>query len=197
MSTESNRSSATDLTRREAIRRASLLMGIAFLPSLVTRVLHAQEKGMPGPPQSARLSHGEMETLTAMVERIIPRTDTPGAVDVAVPEFINLMCIGYMTTEEHDSLVTGLADVENESRKTHSRAFSRLAAPEQDALLTAIATDARDERRRFFRLVREMTVLGYFTSEAVGKNVLHYDPVPGAFEACAPISEVGNRNWTL
>ena len=36
----------------------------------------------------------------------------------------------------------------------------------------------------------------YFTSEPVGKNVLHYDPIPGQFAGCVPISEVGNVSWT-
>jgi glucoside 3-dehydrogenase (cytochrome c) hitch-hiker subunit len=40
-------------------------------------------------------------------------------------------------------------------------------------------------------------VLGYFTSEQVGRNVLHYDPVPGRYEACIPIDQVGRRNWTI
>jgi hypothetical protein len=39
-------------------------------------------------------------------------------------------------------------------------------------------------------------VFGYFTSEQVGRNVLHYDPVPGRYDACVPIDEVGRRNWT-
>ena len=45
-------------------------------------------------------------------------------------------------------------------------------------------------------VILELTVLGYFTSETVGKTVLHYDPVPGRFEACIPLAEVGNRAWT-
>jgi hypothetical protein len=38
-------------------------------------------------------------------------------------------------------------------------------------------------------------ILGYFTSEQVGRHVLHYDPVPGRYESCIPIEQVGNRNW--
>jgi hypothetical protein len=39
-------------------------------------------------------------------------------------------------------------------------------------------------------------VLGYFTSEQVGRNVLLYDPVPGRYDGCVPIDQVGRRNWT-
>ena len=44
--------------------------------------------------------------------------------------------------------------------------------------------------------VQELVITGYFTSEQVGKTVLHYDPIPGRYDACIPISEVGNVNWT-
>jgi hypothetical protein len=46
-----------------------------------------------------------------------------------------------------------------------------------------------------FRLIRSAVILGYFTSEQVGRHLLHYDPVPGRYESCIPIEQVGNRNW--
>ena len=49
---------------------------------------------------------------------------------------------------------------------------------------------------RFFPLLREYTLLGYFTSERVGREVLHYDPVPGRWAPCVPLAEVGDRLWT-
>jgi hypothetical protein len=44
--------------------------------------------------------------------------------------------------------------------------------------------------------IKELTVIGYFTSELVGKSVLKYDPVPGRFDPCIPLAEVGNAQWT-
>ncbi len=187
--------SVTELTRRDAIRRAALLLGVAFSPSLVTRVVLAQE-GFPGPANSTGLSPRELETASAVVERIIPRTDTPGAIDVGVPAFINAMCIGYLTKEEHDLIMDGLVEVEKRSVSSLGRSFSKLEAAEQDSLLRTIADEPQGRMSRFFRQIRELTILGYFTSEEVGKNVLHYNPVPGGFDACVPISEVGNVNWT-
>ena len=50
--------------------------------------------------------------------------------------------------------------------------------------------------RGHFLRIREITIVGYFTSGEVGKDVLHFEPVPGIYQACIPLSEVGNVSWT-
>ena len=62
--------------------------------------------------------------------------------------------------------------------------------------MTRLAQASKNQEGTFFYQLKELTVVGYFTSETVGKTVLHYDPVPGRFDACVPIAEVGNVNWT-
>jgi hypothetical protein len=58
------------------------------------------------------------------------------------------------------------------------------------------SAEAQSKEKTFFHLIKELTLLGYFTAEPVGKNVLHYDPIPGRYQGCIPISEVGNVSWT-
>ena len=64
-------------------------------------------------------------------------------------------------------------------------------------MLRTIARAEEGTPAGFFRLIRSATILGYFTSEEVGRKVLHYDPVPGRYEGCIPIDQVGRRNWTV
>ena len=63
-------------------------------------------------------------------------------------------------------------------------------------MLRSVATAQQGKQPSSFELLRSATILGYFTSEQVGKNVLHYDPVPGGYDGCVPIDQVGRRNWT-
>ena len=63
-------------------------------------------------------------------------------------------------------------------------------------MLRARGCDSDRRQPNAFEFLRQATILGYFTSEQVGKNVLHYDPVPGAYDGCVPIDQVGRRNWT-
>ena len=183
---------ASTITRREAIRRAALLAGVVLSPEWLTLVDRAA-----GPAaQASYLSPAQITIASAVADRILPRTDTPGAVDVGVPAFIDLLYGEFMTETERQMLTQGLTEVEATAKSAHGASFSTLTPESQDALLRGIARAEESQEQGFFRLIRSATVLGYFTSEQVGRNVLHYDPIPGQFEGCIPIDQVGKRNWT-
>ena len=182
---------ATGIDRREAIRRAALLAGVVLSPQW----LAVADRGT-ALAQARYLTPSQLAIAGAIADRIIPRTDTPGAADVGVPAFIDLLYGEFMTEAERQLLTTGLADVDATAISAHGAAFPKLAAEPQDVLLRGIAKAEAGRDQSFFALIRSATVLGYFTSEEVGRNVLHYDPVPGRYEACVPIEDVGRRNWT-
>lgn len=185
------------ISRREAIKRAALFLGVAISPSLLTGALHAATSpAAAGVTPTTFLSAKQLETVAAIAERILPRTDTPGALDVGVPAFIDLMVGKYFSAEERRMFTAGLADFDATSAAKHQRAFAGLSSEQQDALLMELAVASQKREKTFCHQIRELTVVGYFTSENVGRNVLHYDPVPGRFDACVPLSEVGNRSWT-
>ncbi len=187
-----NESATTaSIGRREAIRRAALIAGVALSPNWLALVESATPLA-----QAKHLTSAQLTLVTAIVDRIVPRTDTPGAADVGVPAFVDLLYGEFMTEAERRMLTSGLADVEKRATAAHNASFPTLTAERQDALLTGIAEAEEGRDEGFFRLMRSATVLGYFTSEPVGRNVLHYDPVPGRYAACIPIDEVGRRNWT-
>ncbi|MGB2715685.1 MAG: gluconate 2-dehydrogenase subunit 3 family protein [Vicinamibacterales bacterium] len=186
---------STDLPaidRREAIRRAALLAGVVLSPAWLTLVDRARPLA-----QARYFTPAQLTIAGAIADRIIPRTDTPGAADVGVPAFIDRLYGEFMTEAERRLLTNGLAELEKAAISAHGAPFSTLTAERQDVLLRGIAGAEETRDQSFFRLVRSATVLGYFTSEQVGRNVLHYDPVPGRYEACIPIDQVGRRNWTI
>lgn len=184
------------ITRREAIRRTAMMLGVAVTPSLVSSVMRAQKAAAAGIAPPRFLSAGQFAIAGAIAERILPKTDTPGARDVGVPAFLDDMYGKYMTEEEKGVFAAGLADVDTLSKTTGQRGFAGLMPAQQDAVLTKVAVAAQKQEKTFFHLIKELTLLGYFTSEAIGKDVLHYDPIPGRYDGCIPLSDVGNRSWT-
>jgi gluconate 2-dehydrogenase gamma chain len=182
---------ASLISRREAIRRAALLAGVAISPHWLSVVGGAQT-----PAAKAYLPAAQGAILGAAAERILPRTETPGATDVGVPAFIDRLYGEFMSPAEQKLLVGGLDEIEAAAKATHGAAFASLNAAQQDAVLRGVATTQQGRDSSSFALLRSATVLGYFTSEQVGKSVLHYDPVPGAYDGCVPIDQVGRRNWT-
>lgn len=169
----------------------ALLAGVAVAPDWLDFAVRAQ-----GRASRTYLATPQGALLSAAVERILPRTDTPGAIDVGVPAFIDRFYGEFMSTADRQLLVTALEDIERAAGAAHNAAFASLAPAQQDTVLRSVATAQQGRDGSSFALLRSLTVLGYFTSEKVGKDVLHYDPVPGAYDGCVPIDRVGRRNWT-
>jgi glucoside 3-dehydrogenase (cytochrome c) hitch-hiker subunit len=184
-------SESSTISRREAIRRAALLAGVAVSPGWLGMVGRAQTAAA-----KAYLAPAQAVTLAAAADRILPRTDTPGAVDVGVPAFVDRLYGEFMTPAEQKLLAQGLQEIDAAAKSAHGAGFPTLTTTQQDAVLRAVATAQQGKDPSSFGLIRSATVLGYFTSEQVGRNVLHYDPVPGTYNGCVPIDQVGRRNWT-
>ncbi|MDO8543910.1 MAG: gluconate 2-dehydrogenase subunit 3 family protein [Opitutaceae bacterium] len=187
-------SGPSGFTRREAIKRAALILGVAISPSILAGVMRGQ--AVAAAPPKNYLTPKERETAAAAAERIIPRTDTPGATDVGVPAFMDLMYGEYLSDEEKRVFADGLAELDRASTAAKGRSFGALSPAQQDALLRDHAEAGGGREQTFFYVLKELTVVGYFTSETVGKTVLRYDPIPGAFQGCIPLSEVGKASWT-
>ena len=113
-----------------------------------------------------------------------------------MPTFIDRFYGEFMGPAERQLLVSALDEIESAAKTAHGASFAAITAAQQDAVLRNIATSQQGRDPSSFGLLKSVTVLGYFTSEQVGKNVLHYDPVPGAYDGCLPIDRVGRRSWT-
>jgi glucoside 3-dehydrogenase (cytochrome c) hitch-hiker subunit len=187
----SEQSEASRISRREAIRRAALLAGVALSPELLAFVGRAQTAAA-----KSYLTAAQAAVAGAAADRILPRTDTPGATDVGVPAFLDRFYGEFMSPPDQKLFVSGLDEIETAAKAAHGASFATLAPPQQDAVLRSVASSQQGRDQSSFALLRSTTILGYFTSEPVGKNVLHYDPVPGAYDGCVPIDQVGRRNWT-
>ncbi len=192
--TDAEPNDASFLSRREAIKRVAMLLGLTITPGLLEGIARAQAVAASGKP--VNFTAVQFALVDAMVARILPRTDTPGARDVGVPAFIDLMFGAYMAAADKATWVKGVADVEARAQRAHGKGFTQLTDPQQDVVLKAVATESQQKEKTFFHQMRDLTLVGYFTSEAVGRNVTQFDPIPGRYDACLPLNEVGNRSWT-
>jgi hypothetical protein len=198
-----------DMNRREAIRRVALLMGGAVSAPAILGVL----AGCKAEPDTAAdwkpgfLTGAQAALVGEVAEIMIPRTDTPGAKDVGIPAFIDKMMKDTYSKDEQQRFVAGLTDFEAQAKREHGRAFLELEPAQRAALVKqvhdpAVEADRKssvplDKRRRPFILtMKELTLLGYFTSEPGATQVLQYRPVPGAYQACIPLAQAGNgKTW--
>lgn len=183
------------MNRREAIKRAALMLGLAISPSLVRGVMAAPLEKAADSRKPANLNARQFAVITAAAERIIPRTDTPGATDVGVPAFIDLMCGEYLNEKEKASLFEAVIQLDRLSQVAHQKGFADLTPAQQDAVLLQLSKSDHAVERRAFQQLREITVLGFCTSQPIGTTVLGFNPVPGPYEGCVPLAELGNKAW--
>ena len=191
MTRDSETPSESQIGRREAIRRAALLAGLMLSPEALSGLASAQT-----PAGKSHLTVSQASILRTAADRILPRTDTPGAIDVGVPAFIDRFYGEFMTPAERELLVSVLDEIARVATAAHNTTIAALPVAQQDDVLTRVATAQGGHESPSFGWLRSLTVLGYFTSEQVGRDVLHYDPVPGTYDGCVPIDQVGRRNWT-
>jgi hypothetical protein len=138
---------------------------------------------------------------------MIPRTDTPGALDVGVPAFIDRMLKDAFPKEDQQRFLSGLTHFEAQSQREHQRTFLKLNPDKRAALIQTVhdaAVVAEQEAARastqigrpFILMVKELTLLGYFTSETGATQVLQYNPAPGPYQGCIPLSQAGKgKTW--
>ena len=191
------------MDRREALKRTAWIMGGAVSAPAIMGLL----KGCAAKPtidwKPVFLSSEQGALITQLSEIIIPKTDTPGAKDVGVPGFIDQILNECYKKEDQDKFLAGLKEFDDEAKKEYGDPFAELDAEQQTAFVKKIhdaAVNAEDSgtppQRPFILAVKELVMLGYFSSEAGATQVLQYNPVPGSYKGCIPVSEAGNgKTW--
>jgi gluconate 2-dehydrogenase gamma chain len=191
------------MDRREALKRTAWIMGGAVSAPAIMGIL----KGCAAKPtidwKPVFLSSDQGILVSQVAEIIIPKTDTPGAKDVGVPGFIDQIINECYKKEDQDKFLSELKAFDDEAKKEYGDPFIELSGEQQAAYVKKVhdaAVNTEDVGTPpilpFILTLKELTMLGYFTSEPGATQVLQYNAVPGAYKGCVPVSEAGNgKTW--
>ena len=127
-------------------------------------------------------SDHEFNLLEEVCDILIPRTATPGALDIQVPVFIDTVVKNCMSKDDQQIIKKGLQDLNDNNGKN----FPSLNEREKEKLIKAIDESAfkDDESKRWFRMIKKLAVIGYFTSQEGMTKALRYVKIPGDYKAC-------------
>jgi gluconate 2-dehydrogenase gamma chain len=186
--------------RREALKKVAALMGGAISAPALLGLLNgceARKENATWAPKFLAKDHAPV--IEAVADIFIPRTDTPGAKETGVPAFIDIMLKDVYPQEDQVRFVSGLTSFAD----VNGRSFVELDPKEQVAHVrqihdAAIAAkrSAGTEKLPFILMAKELTLLGFFTSEIGATQVLQHVGVPGALRECIPLAEAGNgKAW--
>lgn len=142
------------------------------------------------PPAQGALSADERATIAAIADAILPRTETPGALDVQVPAFIEILVAEWITEDDRAALHRGLGELEAHATATQGAAWPALTPAQQQSEIAwgesreGPATDGQ----RAFRRLKSWTVHGWVTSERVQREVFRARLFHESYYGCAPVA---------
>lgn len=197
------------MERREALKKTAMIAGsTAVIPSLFSLLQSCQEQtALDWKPTFLSDDHARL--ITTLVDTLLPKTETPGALDMKVHMFIDLV-FRKVYDVAGQQLVTAEMTVFNlNCKEKFGDGFSELSTGDRAEVLkeeeatspkyngqvwgTAVG---KQEPVGFYRSIKSLALWGYFSSEEIGKNVMSYDPIPGEYSGCIPLTDVGNT-WSL
>ena len=185
------------MERRELLKMIAAITGGVFIGGdLLT--------GCKSGPSAVATTFSEADTafLDEVAETILPATNTPGAKAAKVGQFMVVMVND--TYEEKDQAIfhEGLVKLEEASKKATGKSFMDASAEQRTTLLTELDKDAREYRKNkkegdpnhYFTMMKQLTLLGFFTSKEGATQALRYLPVPGKFDGAYPYKK-GDKAW--
>ena len=185
----------SSISRRVALRSIGAGAGaIAVLPWLSEEgaLAFAALQRTGAKPALKALTPAQYATVDVLVDAIIPTDErSPGAREARVADYIDLL-LSEADAEAKQQWIDGLAAVDAEASTRAGAPVAKLAAPQLEALLTAISVNERQPQtpmERFFVMTKRAAIQGYYSSEIGIHKDLRYkgNQVYPEFHGCQTV----------
>ncbi len=192
------------MNRRELLQRTALVLGGSLLgaDSLLARNVDWDAiEGLPGDKAIGLFSKGQVKLMNEIAETIIPTTNTPGAKAAKTGEFMATMVSDCYEPKDQTAFMEGLQKLDQESKSRYGKTFLKSSTKLRHDLLTELDTEQRayttarksGDPNHYFRVIKDLVLWGYFTSEIGTTQALRYVAVPGRYETID--YKKGDRAW--
>ena len=180
-------------------------MGLTLSAPLLSGLVYGKNTllAIPEGYVSPLATENQQKMIAEIAELIIPATKTPGAKEAKVPAFIQVLITDCYPEIDQKRFFSGLDNLDKQAQSTYKKGFLALTKTEQTELLKKAEADAQAARKKdgtapapFFPMIKEMTLVGYFTSEAGATKALSYVAVPGTYNGCTPLKP-GQKTWAM
>lgn len=187
------------MNRRDAIRNVVLLMGSALTVSSLTVF---QSGCAPSKEKETGVFSAEHKRFfDTIADIILPETDSPGAKEAKVGALIAVMLEDCYSAEDRNKILQSLQEIEELGSQSFNKPFTSLALDQQTQLIEnldkeayTLASEDRKNIHEGYRIIKELTLLGYFTSEPGATQALNYIMAPGRFDGCVDLKP-GQKAW--
>jgi hypothetical protein len=187
------------ISRRDAVQRVAAILGGALVggSALWTGRAYAE------PRRPGQLQADDAAFLEEVADTILPATETPGAKAAGVGPFMVVMVNDCYDERDQGIFRDGMRDLDDRSRRRYGAGFREATPDQRTELLTEVDREQKEymdrrgpgEPSHYFRMMKELTLLGYFTSEIGSTQALRFAPIPGRYDPCVPYL-AGERSWS-
>lgn len=191
------------MQRREALRLLASAAALSLLSPKAFSMFQEVHNQLPEQAVFKTLNPHQNAMVTTISELIIPQTTTPGAKAARVNEFIDLILSEWYDEDEKSTFLTGLTDVDARAHDLFGKDFIECGEKSQLQILQALDDDvaaSRAERRRgsmrrrppernFFYMMKQLTLIGYYTSQVGFEQELHGEIIPARHAGCVLLEE--------
>lgn len=187
------------MNRREAIRNVAFLMGgaltVSSLSVFQSGCSPSKERG------NNTFTNQQQNLLDSIADIILPETDSPGAKEAEVGSFIVLMLDDCYTQDDRNTVLESLNEIDSLGKRAYNKPFMDLTLEQQTDVIKkldhAAYTLNNEERKKVhegYKLIKELSLFGYFTSEKGATQALNYVMTPGRYEGCVDLKP-GQKAW--
>lgn len=186
------------MERRELLKLIALATGSAVIGGelFLTGCKNAPAIG------GDTFSEADITFLDEVAETILPKTNTPGAKDAAVGAFMTVMVNDCYDKNDQKIFHEGIKKLDEASEKANSAGFMKASAEQRTSLLTALDKEAKEYQKNkkkedpnhYFTMMKQLTLLGFFTSKPGATEALRHVAVPGKYDGAYPYKK-GDRAW--
>lgn len=191
------------MQRREALRLLAAGAAFSLLPRDAFALFQGAHEQLAPTAALQTLNPHQNVTVTTICELIIPQTNTPGAKAARVNEFIDVILTGWYDDANKNSFLAGLADVDTRCRKVFGKDFVECPEEQQVQFLKILDDELPGIRERvgadwaednpdpkeFFWRIKQLTLIGYYTSQVGFEEELHGEIIPSRHAGCVSIEE--------
>jgi len=185
------------MDRRKVLKISSAFLGYSLAGGTVAAVMGGCKATAEAKPADLNLFDDKTyHLINELTELIIPATDTPGAKDANVVSYIHDRLKNFTTEAEREKVFEDLKLFDTKSMETFDKDFLDLDLSQQTEILKEMSVEAQQNEEHIFNMLREETIVGFFTSELGATEVLRFDPIPGVYNGCMEYVE-GEAAWAL
>lgn len=183
------------MDRRELLKVMALTLGgsVALPESVFAQLAEPLD-----PAKLNFFQPAQRELVAVLAETIIPETDTPGAIEAGVPEWIERLVQDCLAERDQVVIREGLGTLEQRSATQFGKTFADLSVEQRIDLLTTMENEAKQsgDDQAFILQFKELTKLTYVSSEVGATQAFEFLPVPGRWEAAADLKP-GQKAYSL